>query len=105
MHFNSNEKTTSGVTHYPKSFILHSSNQEISFDLISNPEFLREGKALQDALYPERIVVGCETEKAQKLMKVRIYSKSMPALPGPDKGKGRTSHSVYYGSLLCGDIV
>jgi UDPglucose 6-dehydrogenase len=44
-------------------------NREISFDLVSNPEFLREGKALQDALYPERIVIGCETEKAQKLMK------------------------------------
>ncbi|WP_017434053.1 UDP-glucose dehydrogenase family protein [Saccharococcus caldoxylosilyticus] len=44
-------------------------NREISFDLISNPEFLREGKALQDALYPERIIVGCETEKAQKVMK------------------------------------
>jgi UDPglucose 6-dehydrogenase len=44
-------------------------NQDISFDLVSNPEFLREGKALQDALYPERIVIGCETKKAQKVMK------------------------------------
>lgn len=41
----------------------------ITFDLISNPEFLREGKALHDAMYPERIVIGCETENAQKIMK------------------------------------
>jgi UDPglucose 6-dehydrogenase len=41
----------------------------ITFDLISNPEFLREGKALHDAMYPERIVIGCETENARQIMK------------------------------------
>ncbi|MGE8203144.1 UDP-glucose dehydrogenase family protein [Heyndrickxia sp. NPDC080065] len=41
---------------------------EISFDLVSNPEFLREGKALHDALYPERVVIGTDSEKAQKIM-------------------------------------
>lgn len=39
-----------------------------TFDLISNPEFLREGKALEDAKKPDRIVVGCKTQKAQDLI-------------------------------------
>jgi UDPglucose 6-dehydrogenase len=44
-------------------------NKQIPFDVVSNPEFLREGKALHDARYPERIVIGCESKKAEKEMK------------------------------------
>ena len=45
---------------------------EIEFDIASNPEFLKEGSAVEDFLHPERIVVGVENEKTAAIMK-RLY--------------------------------
>lgn len=45
---------------------------DISFDLASNPEFLKEGSAVEDFMKPQRIVVGVDKEKAGEIMK-RLY--------------------------------
>ena len=44
----------------------------IPFDVASNPEFLREGSAVEDFLHPDRVVIGVETERARDLL-VEIY--------------------------------
>jgi UDPglucose 6-dehydrogenase len=43
-------------------------NMSIEFDVISNPEFLREGSAIKDFMYPDRIVIGTENPKSRRVM-------------------------------------
>jgi UDPglucose 6-dehydrogenase len=55
-----------------KRTVLRYSRKDVAFDVASNPEFLREGTAIEDALKPDRVVVGVESERAVHLLKA-IY--------------------------------
>jgi UDPglucose 6-dehydrogenase len=47
---------------------VRAANPAASFDIASNPEFLREGAAIDDFMHPDRVVVGVESERARKVM-------------------------------------
>ena len=48
--------------------VIRSERPDADFDVISNPEFLREGSAIEDFMRPDRVVIGVEAERAQELM-------------------------------------
>ena len=64
-----------GTSHKVKETIQAALNErglDIPFDVASNPEFLKEGSAVQDFLKPDRIVVGTESQQAEKVLS-RLY--------------------------------
>ena len=61
-------KTGEKVAKSIKAYNVH----KVDFDVVSNPEFLREGSAIGDFMNPDRVVLGCESEKAKKILQ-KLY--------------------------------
>ncbi len=53
----------------------------IDFDMVSNPEFLREGAAINDFMQPDRVIIGLDSDKAKSIM-LELYN---PILRNPEK--------------------
>ena len=80
------EKSTVPVytSQWIRTIIMRNGADPALFDVASNPEFLREGTAVTDFLYPDRIVVGVESERAAEVMR-QIYG---PLTSGWYYGRG-----------------
>lgn len=68
-----NKSTVPVGTAYLVAETIRAVNPNLSFDVVSNPEFLKEGAAVQDCLKPDRIIIGSDEPKAAEILK-EIYS-------------------------------
>jgi len=90
------EKSTVPVytSDWVRKIILRNGAEHGEFDVASNPEFLREGTAVTDFLYPDRIVVGADTERCAAVLR-EIYEPMVDgtyylrpdAIPRPDRAQ------------------
>jgi len=61
-----------GTAELVKKIVRKNQTEKFEFDVVSNPEFLREGEAVKDFTNPDRIVIGTDSEKAEEIM-MSIY--------------------------------
>src|ERR1700688_3009460 len=88
------EKSTVPVytSEWIRKIILRNGADPESFDVASNPEFLREGTAVTDFLFPDRILVGCDTERSAGVLRKTYapltsgdYYQRPDGIPQPDR--------------------
>ncbi len=61
--------------------IVRETRPDADFDVVSNPEFLREGSAIEDFMRPDRVVIGTDSERAQDLMRALYRPLSLIETP------------------------
>lgn len=61
-------KSTVPIGTYRKVVSFCKENSQLEMDIVNNPEFLRQGAAIEDFLKPDRVVIGCASEKAKQVM-------------------------------------
>src|SRR5262249_54471565 len=90
------EKSTVPVytSEWVRKIILRNGAPADSYDVASNPEFLREGTAVTDFLFPDRIVVGADSERCAAVLREvyaplseGTYYKRPDSIPGPDRAQ------------------
>ncbi len=90
------EKSTVPVytSQWIRTVVIRNGANPSSFDIASNPEFLREGTAVTDFLYPDRIVVGVESERCAEVLREiyapltsGAYYSRADAIPRPDRAQ------------------
>jgi UDPglucose 6-dehydrogenase len=88
------EKSTVPVytSEWVRKIILRNGTDPELFDVASNPEFLREGTAVTDFLFPDRIVIGCDSERSAAILREVYepltngsYYLRSDAIPQPDR--------------------
>src|SRR5437763_4989270 len=88
------EKSTVPVytSEWIRRIILRNGTDPESFDVASNPEFLREGTAVNDFLFPDRIVIGCDSDRSAGVLREVYapltsgsYYRRSDAIPQPDR--------------------
>src|SRR5438270_3652157 len=88
------EKSTVPVytSDWVRRIILRNGTDPESFDVASNPEFLREGTAVNDFLFPDRIVIGCDSDRSAGVLREVYapltsgsYYRRSDAIPQPDR--------------------
>lgn len=82
-----------GTAELVKNIIKRDQTVEYEFDVVSNPEFLREGEAVKDFTNPDRIVIGTDSERAKKIM-VSIY-----------RGIARTDKPVFITDIKSAEMI
>lgn len=78
----------------------HNDSKQDTFSVVSNPEFLRQGTAVVDTLYPDRIVIGSDSQKAENIM-IKLYKKILQQDFSPPDFINRPNDCNYANLVTC----